>query len=478
MKLTREAAEKIYEKGKEQVVKELVEMSEALSKISERMAELERRMKENSENSHRPPSQDGYRKPAPQSQREKSEKKSGGQAGHEGKTLQLMEKVEHEIEHWPSICEGCGKELEEGEGIGYTRRQVHDVPEMKIEVTEHRSMQVKCSGCGKTNSGVYPAGVNGHVQYGSGVKALAVYSEMHHMISSERTVELLRDTVGVEVSEGTLWNSVQEAGELVAPYESAIKQSMEVAEVVRFDESGVRVAEHLEWLHVASTEQATYYAVDEKRGSAAHQRIGILPNFQGVAVHDAYASYLKLPMEHALCNAHLLRDLKAVSQMTQQTWPQQLILLLLNTKAAVHQAKADGLNSLSPQQLLALDTDYHAFLAQAHSLNPRPPPQPGQRGRQPASFAANLAQRLTTHKNAILRFACDFRVPFDNNLAERDLRMMKLKLKVSGSFRSKEGAHLFAAIRSFISTARKQGFNALASLRSLFNKETLALQLC
>lgn len=379
--------------------------------------------------------------------------------------------------YWPEKCAQCGEGLEQEQSGKYERRQVHDIPPVQMKVTEHRAMQVCCAGCGRPNTGTFPAEVKPGVTYGSGVAALAVYAQVYQMLSLERTVELIRDVSGRTVSEGTLVNLLAGCAERVAPIEAQIKAAITQADVAHFDETGQRVTGRLQWLHVASTKHLTYYATDERRGSVAHERIGILPDFTGVAVHDAFVSYLKREAPYALCNAHLLRDLTDLEESTRQRWPTRMKAFLLDAKQAVDEAREAGQLALKPEVIQALEARYTTLVRRALQSNPRPKRQPGQRGRPRASPARNLAARLRDQHTAILRFVHDFRVPFDNNQAERDLRMMKLKQKVSGCFRSLQGAQLFARVRGYISTVRKQGYQALDALRDLCDGNPVTLQL-
>ena len=481
VKLTREEAETIYDAGKERVVEALLEMSVGLEQIEvlkRRIEELERQTKQNSQNSHKPPSSDGYRKPpAPKSQRKRTGRRSGGQAGHPGTTLAMSETPDHVTDYWPERCGQCQSELGRTHASGYERRQVHDIPPVQVEVTEHRAMQVWCGKCGAVTQAVFPGQVQAGVQYGNGVAALAIYAQAYQMLPLERTAELIRDLAGRMLSEGTLVRMLAGCAVRVAPIEQQIKEAIIVAPVAHFDETGLRVCGKLNWLHVASTGKLTYYAIDEKRGTLAHERIGILPRFTGVATHDAYASYLRRAGPHSLCNAHLVRELTALEESTRQRWPTWLKTLLFDVKDHVDQERDQGQTALEPQVLASFEAEYDRLIRRARLSNPRPARLPGQRGRARASPACNLAERLRDHKESVLRFMHDFRVPFDNNQAERDLRMMKVKQKVSGCFRSAEGGRIFASVRGYISTVRKQGHQALAALRALLDGNPVALLL-
>ena len=360
---------------------------------------------------------------------------------------------------------------------GYEARQVHDIPAIAIEVTEHRAIQVCCSGCGGTSQGEFPEQVKPGAQYGSGVAALGVYASVYQLLPLERTRELMIDLFGCMPSEGTLVNMLAGCAKRLTPIEAQIKAALMRAAVAHFDETGLRVNKKLHWLHSVSTARLTYYGVDTGRAGKAFDRVGILPYFTGIGVHDALSSYLKRDIRHGLCNAHLLRELTGLEEGTCQRWPRKLKDLLIEMKTQVERAVERGASALFGALQAKLESEYDDLVKRALQSNPRPKYQLGQKGRPRASPARNLAERLRNHKDSVLRFMRDFRVPFDNNQAERDIRMMKVKQKVSGCFRSLEGAQNFAKIRGYISTMRKQGHNALVALRALLDGKPLKLDL-
>ena len=477
MKLREEEVREIYRRGEDAMVGLFMELQEQVGQLRRRMTELEGRLKKDSHNSNKPPSSDGYGRPSPKSQRKKSGRQSGGQPGHEGRTLEMVAKADRIEEHWPSQCESCGGGLKCKEAQGYDARQVHDIPPIQVEVTEHRAMQVCCGQCGATTQGKYPDNVKSKVQYGSGITALGVYIQAYQLLPLERGTEFLRDVAGREVSDGTLVNMLANCAQRLTPIEAQIKAALLRAVTVNVDETGLRVKTKLHWLHVVSNDVLTYYAVDTQRGKSAQERIGILPTFEGIAIHDALPSYLKWSCKHSLCNAHLLRELTALEETTDQRWPTRLKSLLVDMKTAVDQAVERKRFALSPAIIAKFQADYDQLVRTALRANPRPKYQLGQRGRPRASPARNLAERLRDHKQAVLLFIHDFRASFDNNQAERDLRMMKVKQKISGCFRSLHGARIFATVRGYISTVRKQGFSALNALRHLFDDLPVALNL-
>ena len=433
-----------------------------------RIKELEDRLNQDSHNSHRPPSSDGpAARPRPRSLRKHSGKKSGGQAGHPGVTRCLVDDPDVVLLHEPSVCARCGTSLAAMPAVGQERRQVIEIPEPRPVVTEHQAVQKACPECQAVMAGEFPAEVTQPVQYGPRTKAVAVYLQSYQLLSYERTVEALGDLFGVSPSEGTLASAQQSAYTELAPVEQAIGNALRQADVAHVDETGIQVAGHPEWVHVMSTAVLTFYAHHVKRGRAAFEAIGLLIGFAGWRVHDAWAPYLSLAGLYALCNAHLLRELTAIFENTGQPWAQQLIKLLLSMKAAVADARATGQTELTPRQRAGFEAAYTRFITEGLRANPPPPPT-GKRGRPKQTPAKNLLDRLLTHRVAVLAFLYDFAIPFDNNQAERDLRMFKVKHKVSGCFRSPEGADYFCRIRGYISTMRKQEYSVLDALTSVF----------
>jgi transposase len=305
------------------------------------------------------------------------------------------------------------------------------------------------------------------IQYGPRTKAAAVYLQTYQLLAYERTVEALADLFGVSPSEGTLATAQQTAAIHLEPVEQAIRNALRQAAVAHVDETGMRVADRTDWVHVMSTTALTFYAHHAKRGREAFEAIGLLIGFNGRRVHDAWAPYLNLAGSYALCNAHLLRELIGLHEETGQPWLQKLVKLLLGMKAAVAEAQAIGQTVLTARQRAGYEAAYTRFVNEG--LRAHPPPKPtGQCGRPKQTPARNLLDRLVTHRQAILAFLHDFAVPFDNNQAERDLRMLKVKHKVSGCFRSPAGADYFCRIRGYISTLRKQGDSILDGLTSIF----------
>ena len=485
--LSRDEILAAYAAGPQAIV-QVVEASQAevrqqVATLIAPVAELTARLNKDSHNSHKPPSSDPApdgggrcglaKKPPTRSLRKRSGtlRESGGQAGHPGVTLALVDDPTDRQVWAPRTCDACGAALAQAKVVTTERRQVVDLPEPQLEMVEHQALHKVCPRCQAVTAGTFPPEVTQPVQYGPRLKATAVYLQIGQFLSAarERTVESLRDVFGVAPSEGALTTAQAPAYTRLEPIETAIVTALRQQAVLTVDESGARVAQALHWIHVAGTDTLTYYARHAKRGYDAILAVGILVGFTGRRVHDALAAYLKLPgfAKRALCNAHLLRDLIALVEDSEQAWAARLIRLLVHMKDAVAEARAAGLTELPARQRAGFEAAYTRLIQRGDKANPPSPPT-GRRGRTKQTPARNLLDRLITHRGAVLAFLPDFHAPFDNNRAERDLRMIKVKLKVSGCFRSPEGADYFCRIRGYISTLRKQDYSAFDGLVSVF----------
>jgi len=355
--------------------------------------------------------------------------------------------------------------LSEVEGEERGGRQVFDIPAVRIEVTEHRVEVKECPNCYEEVEGAYPSEVSQRVQYGPEIKSQTSYLNSYQLIPMSRTCELLEDFYGHRPSTAFVVEANQAVYEGSQPTLSKIHEQLQKEEVAHFDESGFRVKGRTQWLHSASTDSLTYYEVHAKRGREAMDHIDILPNFQGRAVHDHWKSYeTYTDCSHAFCNAHHLRELQFMVDQYEQEWASDMATLLVEIKKEVDQAPRDT-QGLPKERLEHFDRRYDKILQTGFEVNPQPEtPPPKKKGKQKQTPPKNLLDRLEEHKEGTLAFMHDFSIPFDNNLAERDIRMIKVKQKVSGSFRTSEGAKTFCGIRSYISTVRKQGQNVIKSL--------------
>lgn len=466
----------VYREGEDAVVSLVSELLTRLNKLEEEVNTLRGQLRKNSRNSSKPPSGDGFGKRT-RSLRRKSERPSGGQVGHRGQTLEWRSQPDFVEPHDVSHCGGCGASLSGQPVEEVISRQVFDLPPLELMVSEHQALVKRCPVCGQSSQGSFPAEAKTMVQYGPRLKGLMVYLMEGQLLPSARSCEVLSDVLGVDVSEGTLYTAREQCFTALAPIEAAIGDAIKAAPVVHFDETGMRVNQRLWWLHVACTDGLTYYFAHPRRGQVAINEMDILPKFEGKAVHDGWKSYQGYDCEHVLCNAHHLRELQYVIEHYGQPWAFQLSLLLVSIHSWVKALKVEGKTALASEDLAVLEARYDAILKQGFDLNPMPetdPTVPKKRGRPKRPPPLNLLERLRTHKAAVLGFMYDFNVPFDNNQAERDLRMMKLKQKISGCFRSEDGAKRFCRIRGYLSTLRKQEHNLLEALMRLFVGDPLS----
>ena len=449
---------------------DLIELIAALkaenAALRARIAELERQLGLNSSNSGKPPSSDGLKKPARvTSLRERSAKKPGGQKGHKGETLRQVADPDDLVDHYPSACSGCGAGLDPDTSVGHSARQVFDLPEPEpLVVTEHRAHDCRCPACGAKTRAAFPDGVNAPVQYGPRISAFVLYLLHYQLLPEKRLVELLADLLGVKLVTATIARISQDCARRVQGFVDVVRDHVAAAPVKHMDETGFRIGGRTQWLHIASTALLTFYRVCAKRGS-------LLMNVAGIVVHDHWKPYYTMPgVLHALCNAHHLRELKALVEIEKEDWARKMQRVLRRACHAANLARDRGV-PLKPSLIALIERCYDAILAEGLAFHeaqaPLAQPVKGgrkRRGRVPRRTGHNLLLRLATRKQDTLRFLLDPTVPFTNNQAERDGRMMKLRQKISGGFRSAEGAMDFALIRSFFSTAKKQGWNIIDAL--------------
>jgi transposase len=429
-------------------------------------AELRRRLGLDSSTSSKPPSSDGLRK-KPVSLREPSERPSGGQKGHKGETLRQVAEPDRIVTHEAAACRRCGCALSPATATGMERRQVFDLPERLIEVTEHRGLVYACPGCGGRTRAAFPTEARGPAQYAERVRALAVYLHAQQLIPEDRTAEALSDLFGAP---GLCAASVAEwtraRAQALAPVVERIEALIRVGRVRCLDETGLRIGGRTQWLHAAAAPTLTLYRACDKRGEMPEGLEG------GVVVHDGFKPYRNLdgaglPPAHALCNAHHLRELKALIEFDNEPWAEKMRDCLRDACLAVGEARAKGETALSPAALQTFHARYWEAVREGmafHRSLPRLKKTGPKSGRTKRRAGDNLLLRLHRFKDDVLRFLVDFEVPFTNNLAEQALRMMKVKMKISGGLRTQQGAQAFAALRSVIATARKQRQNILHAL--------------
>lgn len=448
---------------------QVVEQAAQIAQLLQRIQELEARLAKDSHNSSKPPSSDPpFKKPPPRSLRQSSGKQPGGPKDHPGATRGLVDAPDRTVVVPLSGHCGCGLDLSTiaAEDVA-ERRQVIDRV-VRRDVTEYRTVAGQCA-CGQCHRSAFPAGVDAPVQYGAGISAFAVYLTQYQQLPFKRTAELLAALAGMALSPGTLYTMVREAAARLAAPVAAIGQAVAQSAVAHADETGLRVGRARQWLHVLCTATLTCYAVHAKRGHAALEAIGLLASFRGILVHDHWQAYLMYACQQAFCNAHHLRELIAVAETYPKlAWPERLIALLCEANVATHYARAAGYAALPGPMIDDFFTRYDALLAEGARAHPRRTGPPGRRRRVKQTPACNLVGRLREHRDAVLLFIVDLRVPFDNNLAERAMRMPKLKQKVSGCFRSAEGAAAFATIRSSLATLHKQSVDTYQALVMTF----------
>ena len=446
--------------------KTLVARDQMIADLSARVRELEARLSKNSQNSSKPPSSDAFVKPPPRSLRRTSGRKPGKQVGDPGSRLTPRPDPDQIVVHAPSACSSCGCGLDQAPVVGEQTRQVFDLPPIALMVTEHRAQQRACA-CGAVTTAGFPSEASAPTCYGPGVAALGTYLLGRQHLPVERAAGAMADCFGAPVSTGWLATPLPTAADKLEVFLAHARGQLQGTEVAHFDETGGRVAAKLHWIHVACTDRWTLYHLATGRGKDSLDAGGVLPGFTGVAVHDGLTSYRKYNVTHGLCAAHHLRELAGIAEATGQDWPTQMADLLVEIHLAVQAAKTTGKTKLPARKLATYLRRYDTLVADGQRLNP-PPPRTGKRGRPKLGPPAALLHRLDIYRDDVLRFATDFRVPLDNDQAERDIRMVKLQQKISGGWRSQTGATAFLDVRSYLSTARKHNRAGLDVLRDLF----------
>lgn len=450
---------------------ENAQLRDLVVRLEARILELERQLAKNSQNSSLPPSADNQaqrearRKPA---KREKGKRNKGKQPGAPGAHLERVAEPDRVVDHAPSACRGCGGDLSGAEITGIESRQVFDLPDHRAEVTDHRAEKRRCA-CGCETTATFPPEAIAPACWGPKVRAVAVYLLVRHHVPIARVAEILSDLLGAPVSTGWLAGLNRQAATDLVPFIDELKDRLADEPVAHVDETGCRVAGAKQWFHVFSTALLTLLGVHTRRGNIATEAMGVLPRFTGVVVHDRYAPYWRYTKaRHAVCNAHILRDLAAIAEVDRyKPWANAMAALLVDAKRRCDRAREQGRSQLPRGQRQLVRDRYDAILADYFAANAAP--SGGWPKGSYARDAANLAIALRDRRPDVLRFVADLAVPFDNNQGERDLRMAKLQQKISGSFRTDHGAQNFASVRSYIETARKHGVNPLDVLTQLFN---------
>ncbi len=441
--------------------------------LQERVKTLEGQQAKDSHNSSLPPSSDRFVRPV-KSLRQKSGKKPGGQAGHRGHHLRQVQVPDEILVHGVERCEHCQHDLRAQLADLPERRQVIDLPTKRLWVTEHQVEEKQCPACYHLTRACFPAAITAPAQYGTSIQTLATYLVEGQAVPYARASQLLQELLGVQLSAGSIASFIRTCHEQLAEVETHLKAALVKRKVIHQDETGLRVDKTGWWVHVCSTDRLTHSAAHPSRGRPGLDAIGIAPQFGGISVHDGLKSYEGYRFTQALCNVHHLRELTFVEEELKQPWATTMKKLLLDMKAEVERARDAGKQHLEVPVQAQLLRRYDELLAEGYRANPPPGPpkksahskrRPGKARQSPAR---NLLDRFSVKKQAVLRFLHDFDVPFDNNQAERDLRMIKVQQRVSGCFRSEKGIAMFCRIRSYLSTLRKQGIALFSALGRTF----------
>jgi transposase len=446
---------------------------ELFAKMEARITELEKRLNMNSSNSSKPPSSDGLKRKTKSLRRKNTGRKPGGQPGHTGQTLH--QSPAPDITHSIALdrCPDCDTDLRDQPTVSEEKRQVFDLPPIAMEVTEHRAECKWCPRCAKWITAPFPAEVSAPVQYGHGMQSVMSYLNIAQLLPCERTADVCQDLFGHRPSAGSVVRAVARCAEKVAPAVERIAGVLRQAKQLHADETGVRCAGKTEWIHVAATTTHTLYNHSPKRGSEGFKVGGVLPDYRGNLITDFWGSYDTLELcDHSRCNVHLLRELTSFSEEGHR-WAEGLIAALIAMKQAADDARQRGQKPITKATLKPLLADYDRWISKGLKSHPEIAKSAGKRGRAKQSKEHNLLMRMSKKRDEVLRYAYDIDVPFDNNQAERDLRMIKVQQKVSGCFRSERGARMFCSIRSYLSTTRKHGLNLMDSIKSAFAGQPL-----
>jgi transposase len=439
--------------------------------LRERINELESRLNQSRQNGNKPPSTGffGNKKHKLSSSREPSEKRPGGQKGHPGFTMSMSKHPDEIITNRLCNCKYCGQSIQETEVIDHEKRQKFDIS-INHKVTEYRSEIKKCPYCNRKNKADFPESITKPVQFGNTVLTFVTYLRNYHLIPYYRIKEIIKDIFGLGISSATIKKAEKKCFHNLKGVTNYIKNKLIKEDVIDCDETGINVNGQRHHCHLISTKKLTFYFHHRSRGFIAMTKMGVLPKFKGVAVHDFWKPYFKYEKcEHAVCNVHILRELKEISKNETQKWALEMSDLLHEIKKYVDGVKKLN-DKIEEETIKAFKEKYDSILMKGFEDNP--PPQnleihTGKRGKQAQSDAKNLLDRLSKYKTEVLRFATDLKVPFGNNQAERDIRMITIQQKISGSFRTPHGADAFCRIRGYISTIIKNNMPVLGSLSAV-----------
>jgi transposase len=449
---------------------EIKTLREENIRLLARNIELETKQNKNSNNSSKPPSSNNNKKPL--NSRKKTGKPSGGQTGHVGNTLLKIDNPDKIVDIRNKICKcGCNLSGLQGE---IQARQVFDLPELSINVTEYRTHKVICPDCKKVHITEFPATISQPVQYGDNLQALMVYLSNYQLVPLARTTEIIKNLTGKNISQGTIVNANKRLYDSLEKFEKDIKEKLKQAEVLHTDESGLRSQGKINWVHVASTNLATHYGIHKNRGAIATKDIGILPEFKGTMVHDHWKPYYTFTeCTHAECNAHNIRILKGIHENFNHNWAMDMGSLLIEIKREVDSLKCKEITFMPESNIKAYDERYKVIIVQGKEEDTKKCSVKISKktGNPVKSEALRLLQKLEKYDIETLSFMYDFCIPFDNNLAERDIRMVKLRQKISGCFRGEDGGSRFCRIRSYISTCNKNGQDVMESLKRAIKGE-------
>jgi len=450
-------------------IKSLKNENSLLKKENKKLKEI---INKDSSNSSKPSSTDnGFKDKENQSDTKDkkltTKRKRGGQKGSSTNNLKKVDNPDFIEILEDSHCKNCNHSLENTDSKSISKKQLFDIPKMKIEITEYQQYNKVCPCCSSVNKPEFPEFIKAYAQYGDNIKSFVTYLNTYQMLPYERITELIEDFTSHKISTGTIYSFMKSFYDKLDPYETNIKEQLLKSNVIHVDETGSRVKNKLHWTHVVSTSVLTYYMIHQKRGCEAIDEMAILPTFDGIAVHDHWKPYNKYDCTHSFCNAHHLRELTGIIQNEEVRWASDMHTLLTNMNNYIHNLKEKGKNSPSKGKLQHFYQLYDNICQSALKFYPPPIDLPKNKRKPKQSKGKNLLDRFVNYKDEILRFFINLLVPFTNNLAERDLRMIKVKEKISGCFASFKGAQIFNRIRGYISTVKKNNRSVLEELNNV-----------